>query len=451
MATPPSRDRLESYEVIVVGAGGCGLAAALAAAQKGAQVAVLEKTDSPGGNTGLTTAVIAAGSRFQREADIEDAPAELARAIARRNGGQGNLELTEYLADRSAGVVEWLADTAGVEFEVRKTASGFRSHSCGGGWALIRSLMAAVARQENIRILWSIPAVSLRLDANGAVTGVETEGGVIAAQKVILATGGFGASRELLSRYIPKAVDLPYHGHRGVTGDGLRMGMAAGGATANLDGFLAFPSYFAPLRFPVPQPLVHLGAIMVDWGGKRFADESKFPGGPGAKILELPGKHAYEIFDERIYQAARDDLSRVIQARILDTGKTANQLALKLGIDPAGLERTIQEYNHAAARGEDEFGRTVHSPLGSPLYGVKIWVALYSTVGGLRVNTTGQVLRRDGSVVANLYAGGDATEGVTGPGPGSYFPGNGQLAAFGLGKLAGEHAAASLRKSATVD
>lgn len=444
MPASPARERPESCDVIVVGAGGCGLTAALAAAEKGAQVVLLEKTDSPGGNTALTTAAIAAGSRFQREAGIEDAPAELTQEIVRRNSGQGNLGLTEYLAQRSAEVVEWLADITGVGFAVRRTAAGFRSHSCGGGWALIRALMATVANHENIRILWSTPAVSLRLDVNGAAVGVETEAGVITGQKIILATGGFGASRELLSRHIPTAVDLPYHGHPGVTGDGLRMGLAAGGAAANLDGFLAFPSYFAPLRFPVPQPLVHLGAIMVDGRGRRFADESKFPGGPGARMLELPGKHAYEIFDERIYRAACNDLHRVIQASILDTGKTADELAARLGIDPAGLVRTIQEHNTAAARDQDEFGRTLRAPLESPLYGVKIWVALYSTVGGLRVNTSGQVLRLDGSVVPNLYAGGDACEGVSGPGSGGYFPGNGQLAALGLGKLAGEHAAASL-------
>jgi len=443
MATSPSRIKTETREIIVVGAGGCGLTAALAAARKGARVVVLEKTDSPGGNTGFTTAAIAAGSRFQRQAGIEDTPARLVEAIARRNGGQGNLELTEYLAQRSAGVLEWLADTIGVEFEVRSTTAGFRSHSCGGGWALIRALMAAVERHENISVRWSTPALSLELSPEGAVLGVKTEDGVITGHKVILATGGFGASRELLSRYIPGAADLPYHGHHGVTGDGLRMGMVAGGAAANLDGFLAFPSYFSPLRFPVPQPLVHLGAIMVDGRGRRFSDESQFPGGPGARILELPGKQAYEIFDERIHREAGGGLLRVIQAGILDSGETAAELAARLGIDPAGLEQTILEYNRAAGRGEDEFGRTIATPLGAPLYGVKIWVALYSTVGGLKVNTIGQVLRKDGSVVPNLYAGGDACEGVTGPGPASYFPGNGQLAALGLGKLAGEHAADS--------
>jgi fumarate reductase flavoprotein subunit len=273
---------------------------------------------------------------------------------------------------------------------------------------------------------------------------VVTERGEIAARKVLLATGGFGASQELVAQHIPVAVGIPYHGHRAITGDGLRMGMAAGAATANLDGFLAFPCYFAPLRFPVPQPLVHLGAIMVDRSGRRFADETKYPGGPGSKILGLPGKQAYEVFDQRVYQAAGDDLHQVNRANILDKAETAEELARKLGVDPAGLKRSIEAHNRSVGA-KDEFGRTVRAPIGSPLYGVKIWVALYSTVGGLRVNTNGQALRGDGSVVPNLYAGGDATEGVSGPGPGGYYPGNGTMAALGLGKITAEHAAYAMR------
>jgi fumarate reductase flavoprotein subunit len=278
----------------------------------------------------------------------------------------------------------------------------------------------------------------------GAVAGVDTERGVVPGRKVLLATGGFGAGQEFLARYIPKAVGLPYNGHGGVAGDGLRMGLTLGAAAANLDGFLAFPAFFAPLRFPVPQPLVHLGAIMVDKDGRRFADETLYPGGAGSKILEMPGRHAYEIFDQRIYQTAQDDLHRVIQSRILDRADTPAELGRRIGVDPGGLQRTVDDYNRTAGS-KDAFGRRVLAPLQPPLYGVKIWVALYSTVGGLRVNINGQVLRPDGSVIPNLYAGGDTSEGVSGPGPEGYYPGNGTMAALGLGKLAGEHAAQAVR------
>jgi fumarate reductase flavoprotein subunit len=449
MASQTAPGRSSTDTVIVVGAGGCGLVAALAGAQRGAQVLLLEKTDSPGGTTALSHGgVIASGTRFQRQAGIEDDPGQLVQEILRRNGGQSDIGVTERLAQRSAGVVEWLADLTGVEFEVSLRQVGHsapRSHTWGSGPVLIQHLMAAVERQENLRLRCSTAAVSLDLDDGGAVTGVVTEGGVIAGAKVILAAGGFGASHDLLSQYIPKAADMPYEGHHGSTGDGLRMGMAAGGAAEDLGAFQPYPAYFTPLRLPVPQDVLHLGGIQVDEHGRRFVDETKFPGLLGAKRLELPSEEAYEIFDERVYESARGALAKVIDAGILEKGKTVKELAQGLGVDPLGLDQTIREYNAAAAQGRDEFGRTVSASLGLPLYGVKVWVALYHTQGGLKVNTNAQVLRPDGSVVPNLYAGGGAATAVSGPGPAGYLPGNGLFTALGLGKLAGEHAADSLR------
>lgn len=448
-----SLEGTDSVDVVVVGAGDCGLTAALAAARGGAQVLVLEKTDAPGGNSALTTGIHAAGSRFQRAAGIEDTPAGLVMEICQRNGGQADATLTESIVQESAATLEWVADIASVPFEVREQTSGSsvpRTHVCGGGWAFIRHLMAAVEREERIRVLWSTPALSLDLGADGAVTGVVTGHGAIAARKVILATGGFGGSPELLAQYAPLMADVPYHGHRANTGDGHRMGMVAGAAIAHMDGALAYPTYFSPLHFPVPQPVIHLGAILVDRLGRRFADETKFPGVPAARILELPGKCAYEIFDQGVFKLAESDLGRVVQARILDRAATPSELAGLLGIDPAGLERTIQEHDSAAERGRDQFGRAVPAPFSAPFYGVKVWPALYTTVGGLRVNTTGQVLRVDGSTIPNLYAGGDVTEGITGPGVDSYLPGNGQMAAIVLGKRAAEHAAAAVRADTRV-
>jgi fumarate reductase flavoprotein subunit len=184
-----------------------------------------------------------------------------------------------------------------------------------------------------------------------------------------------------------------------------------------------------------------MGGIQVDERGWRFANETLFPGGLGAKMLDLPGKHSYEIFDEYIYQAAQDRLAKVAEAGILEKADTADELGSRLGVDPIALARTIERYNNCAGGGVDEFGRTVLAPLGLPLFGIEVWVAMYHTQGGLKVNTNAQVLRPDGSLVPNLYAGGGTASGISGSGADGYFPGNGLLAALGLGKLAGEHAA----------
>jgi fumarate reductase flavoprotein subunit len=186
-----------------------------------------------------------------------------------------------------------------------------------------------------------------------------------------------------------------------------------------------------------------LGAILVDRTGRRFANESHFPGGLGAKMLELPGKQAYEIFDERIYREIEKGLSKIVAADLLKKGGSAQELASAIGVDPAGLEEAVREQSDALEH-EDRLGRTFSDPLRAPFYGVKVWVAMFHTQGGLRINTDAQVLRRDGSIIPNLYAGGGLATGVSGPGPEGYLPGNGQLASLGWGRIAGQHAAASL-------
>ena len=399
----------KSADIVVVGAGAAGLTAALAAAGQGAQVLLLEKTGAPGGNSAFTTGIHAAGSRFQRAAGSDDTPGELVAEIRQRNGGKADAVLTESVVRDSAAALEWVADIAGIEFQVREQNTGGtvrRTHVCGGGWTFIRQMMAAVERRENIRVLWSTSAVSLELASDGSVTGVVTTAGPVRASRVILATGGFGGSHELLSQHAPLIADVPYHGHRANTGDGHHMGVAAGGVLANMDGALVYPVYFSPLHFPVPQRLIHLGAILVDRQGRRFANETTFLGAPAARILELPGKCAYEVFDAGVFNQAQSELGTVVRAPILDRAETPGELARLVGIDPAGLERTIEEHNSAAERGRDQFGRAVSTPFDAPLYGVKVWAALYTTAGGLRVNTLGQVLRPDGSVTPNLYASG---------------------------------------------
>jgi fumarate reductase flavoprotein subunit len=189
---------------------------------------------------------------------------------------------------------------------------------------------------------------------------------------------------------------------------------------------------------------------MVDAAGRRFVDETRYPGGLGTKMLDLPGKQAYEIFDERIFHLHRDapglrSLGRLFDAGLLLKAETAAELAGKLGINAEGLEQTIRECKSLAAGNEkDAFGRVLPQPLERPYYGIKVTVALYHTQGGLKVNADGQVIRADGSIIPNLYAGGGVAAGVSGKGLEGYLPGNGLLASLGLGMIAAEHAVASL-------
>jgi fumarate reductase flavoprotein subunit len=441
-------------DIIVIGAGGCGLMAALVAAKKGARVLLLEKTDKPGGGTAFSSRGIrAAGSRCQREAKIEDSPELYAEDILRRNNNESDVALTKHLTEMSGRVADFLADAAGVEFQLGEFAFGhsaLRSHSWKADKTITDFLFEVVERERNIQVCFSTPVLSLSQEASGAVTGVVTDEKVLTARKVILASGGFGASRELLSQYIPKAVDIPFPGHFGSTGDGIKMGLAAGAVTENMGAFQPYPAYIGPGKRAVSPEVALSGGIMVDLGGKRFVDETKYPGGLGTKMLDLPGKQAYEIFDERIYQLHSNisglrSLASLFDSGLLKKAPTAEELAGRLGIDAAGLKQTIQDYNSAAGGGKDAFGRTLPEPFNAPFYGIKVTVALYHTQGGLKVSPDGQVLRPDGSVIPNLYAGGGVAVGVSGKGLEGYLPGNGLLASLGLGMRAGEHAAESLK------
>jgi fumarate reductase flavoprotein subunit len=312
--------------------------------------------------------------------------------------------------------------------------------------SLCRGYFAAVEREKNIEARFSTPVRALARDAAGAVVGVKTDNEVIRGRKVILASGGFGASIELLSRYIPKAAGIPFPGHDGSTGDGIKMGLEIGAAVDKMGAFQPYPAYLGPGKRAVPPEVALSGGIMVDAAGRRFVDETRYPGGLGIKMLDLPGKQAYEIFDERIFRLHRDapglrSLGRLFDAGLLLKAETAAELAGKLAIEAAGLEETIRECNARAARAErDAFGRVLPQPLQGPYYGIKVTVALYHTQGGLKVNADGQVMRANGSVISNLYAGGGVAVGVSGKGLEGYLPGNGLLASLGLGMIAAEHA-----------
>jgi fumarate reductase flavoprotein subunit len=217
-----------------------------------------------------------------------------------------------------------------------------------------------------------------------------------------------------------------------------------------MGAFQPYPAYIGPEKRAVPAEVALSGGIMVNAAGTRFVDETRYPGGLGMKMLDLPRKQAYEIFDERIFLLHRDapglrSLERLFEAGLLPKAETPAELAGKLGINAEGLEQTIRECNALAARGEEDvFGRVLPRPLEGPYYGIKVTVALYHTQGGLKVNADGQVIRADGSIIPNLYAGGGVAVGVSGKGLEGYLPGNGLLASLGLGMIAAEHAVASL-------
>ncbi|MBX3030250.1 MAG: FAD-dependent oxidoreductase [Chloroflexi bacterium] len=443
----------DTWDVIVIGAGGCGLMAALAAADSGARVLVLEKTDAPGGGTALSSRGIrAAGSSLQKAAGIQDDPSLWAADILARNGGTSDPEQVRTLTEVSGSMVDFVDRVTDLEFELGRFVFGHnvqRSHSWGDHQTITDYLYRAAAKDDRIRFRFETPVLDLWCGEDGSVQGVVTHAGRLAARVTILAPGGFGANPTMVATHIPIAAGIPTPSHKGSTGEGIEMAVRAGAVLADMDSFQPYPAYVHPSGKLVSPEVIFSGGIMVDGSGHRFVNEMRYPGKLSTAMLGLPGKSAYEILDQGIFEqhssthlGALDDL---VVDGVVAHADDARTLATALGIDPDGLERTLAAYAAVPEGGTDEFGRTVTVRLQPPYYGVRVHVALFQTQGGIRIDTRGQVIRADGSPIPGLLAGGGVARGISGPGSEGYMPGNGLIASLGMGYIIGREAAAAAR------
>lgn len=447
-------------DVVVVGSGGCGLTAAVAAAQGGVEVVVLEKQARPWSNTARSGGMVpAAGSRFQRAAGIVESPEAMAEDIFRKNGYASDREATLHLARAAPRLVEWLVDEVGValvfidDFKY-PGHSEYRMHAPPSrtGAALVADLRRAVETRPNAQLITDAPAIGLVADEAGAVRGVVVERGGgrerIRCRKVVLACNGFAANREMVARHCPEMVGALYFGGEGNTGEGIRWGQALGGAVAFMDAYQAHASIAVPHGILITYAVITEGGIQVNAEGRRFADETRGYSEHALDVLRQPGGVAWDVYDERLHRLAGqfDDYRQALEAGAVVRGETAAALADALGLPAPALAATLEAY-HAAADGAraDPLGRHDCRRLAPPLYGVKVTGALFHTQGGLRVDAAARVLREDGSPIPNLYAGGGVAAGLSGHGPGGYFSGNGLLTALGYGLLAGRHAARTIR------
>jgi len=444
-------------DVLVVGAGGCGLVAAIAAHEQGASVAILEKTERLQGNTTLSSGSIpAAGTRFQRAAGIDDSAARMQRDLLRTCGAHDAAHLTHRLAGVSAELVEWLVDTAHVDLTLIETYrhvghSVHRLHAPPSrmGADLLSDLAREVARRD-------IP-----LALGNRVTGLAVQGGrvrgaqattpqgersEIRAGATILATNGFGANRALLRRFCPDVAEITYAGAPGSEGEALEWGAALGAATGNIGAFQGHGSFADPLGILVTWTLVEKGAIIVDAQGTRFGDETV--GYSAFCEHELPRpRPLFVIYDERIAQMVargQREFAGLLDMGGYVTARTPQALAERTQLDPAALAQTLADVEAArTGHAPDPLGRSTwgDAALSAPLYATRIQPALFHTQGGLLVDAEARVLRTDGSVIEGLFAGGGAAAGISGrEGSGGYASGNGLLSALGLGYIAGRAA-----------
>ncbi|MBU3730901.1 MAG: FAD-dependent oxidoreductase, partial [Beijerinckiaceae bacterium] len=271
-------------DVLVIGAGACGLAAAIAAHDAGASVAIVEKMDRPGGNSSLSTgSVPAANSRFQREAGIVDDPQTYVRDLMGIAKETDDLALVQRLAEVSAETIEWLIDTLGARMTLI-TAYKHIGHS-------VPRLHAPVSRRGQDLVddlLRFVDDRDIPLAVGNAVEGLIVENGVVQgarirtsegisemrAGKTILAVNGFAGDPELVKRFCPEIAGAQYFGARGSTGEAIRWGEAVGADFANMAAYQGYAAVAYPHGSLLSWTTIEKGGILVNSGGHRFGDES---------------------------------------------------------------------------------------------------------------------------------------------------------------------------------
>lgn len=444
-------------DVLVAGAGGAGLTAALRAAEAGRRVVVVEWRERfrRGNNTSMSTCMIpAAGSRWQVAAGVEDDPDRFLADVLRKTRGTADPTIARALVDTAPDLVAWLADHVGLPLDlvtdfVYPGHSVARCHSVPdrSGRTLLDTLLAAVERSPDIEMVVPGRLTSVVPDDRGTTATITAPDGTaerVRAGATVLATGGFGADPDLRRELTPEIAAGLYFGGDGCHGDALRIGRGLGLDTGHLDAYQGHGSVAVPQNVLCTWATVMHGAVIVNRDGERFGDETVGYSEYARRVLDQPGGEAWLLLDARIDAACRpfrDYQDLLAQGGVRWAGD-ATELAGSTGLPADALARTLADAAGAAAGGAaDRFGRAgFGGPLAPPYGWVRITGALFHTQGGLLVDHHARVLR-GGTPVPGLYAAGGAAAGMSGDGADGYLAGNGLLAALGLGFLAGSHAA----------
>ncbi|MBS9721803.1 FAD-binding protein [Tianweitania sp. BSSL-BM11] len=450
----------DELDVLVIGAGACGLCAAIQAHDKGLSVAIIEKNERPGGNSALSTgSVPAANSRFQREAGIKDNPEKYFRDLMGIAGETEAENLVRRMTAVSAETVEWLIDDVGCRMElitaykhIGHSVSRLHAPRSRRGQDLVDDLVGAV-EQRDIPLAVGNSAKSLIVE-DGRVVGAVVDAGdgdvmEIRARAVILASNGFGNNRALVERYIPEIASAQYFGALGSDGEAIIWGEELGADFRNMAAYQGYAAVADPHGSILSWTTIEKGGVLVNEKGERFGDESLGYSGYAKHVL-AEGSRSWAIFDQRIFEIAmqEEEFAELWEHKGLKKADTVAEVASAQGLDGAAAEAAVAAYNAAAEQGvADAFGRTASglAPLQAPFYSCRTLPALFHTQGGLAVDDDARVLRKDGSVIAGLYAGGGAAAGVSGKaGALGYASGNGLLTAVALGRLAARAAAADI-------
>ena len=470
-----AEDSTVDADVVVVGAGGAGMTAAITAAAEGKTVVILESQSMVGGNSVRATGGMNAGktvyqdeNEFGESAGVEKtlktaaekyADNETITALAKTVseqwaayqanptgyfdsvelmeldtmiGGKGinDPELVETLCANSADAIDWL-DEHGITLHNVSSFGGasvkriHRPVNAEGKTVSVGSYMIPLL-QENcekagVKMMLDTTATEILTDANGAAVGVKATGAsgetvTVNAKAVVLASGGFGANLDMVVKYKPELKGFMTTNAAGIQGQGIEMAQAIGAATVDMDQIQIHPTVEANTAALITEGLRGDGAILINEEGQRFIDEVGTRDVVSAAEIAQTGSYSWLVVDQ-----AMADASSVIQGYIKKgytvTGETYEELGKAMGVDAAAFAETMDKWNgYVEAKNDPDFGRTSFAnPLNTaPYYAVKVTAGVHHTMGGLKINANTEVLNEKGEVIPGLFAAGEVTGGVHG-------------------------------------
>ena len=470
-----AEDSTVDADVVVVGAGGAGMTAAITAAAEGKSVVILESQSMVGGNSVRATGGMNAGktvyqdeNEFGESAGVEKtlktaaekyADNETITALAKTVseqwaayqanptgyfdsvelmeldtmiGGKGinDPELVETLCANSADAIDWL-DEHGITLHNVSSFGGasvkriHRPVNAEGKTVSVGSYMIPLL-QENcekagVKMMLDTTATEILTDANGAAVGVKATGAsgetvTVNAKAVVLATGGFGANLDMVVKYKPELKGFMTTNAPGIQGQGIEMAQAIGAATVDMDQIQIHPTVEANTAALSTGGLRGDDANLINEEGQRFIDEVGTRDVVSAAEIAQTGSYSWLVVDQ-----AMADASSVIQGYIKKgytvTGSTYEELGKAMGVDAAAFAETMEKWNgYVEAKNDPDFGRTSFAnPLNTaPYYAVKVTAGVHHTMGGLKINANTEVLNEKGEVIPGLFAAGEVTGGVHG-------------------------------------
>lgn len=432
-------------DIVVIGGGGAGLAAAIEATERGAKVILVEKMPILGGNTTYATGGLNATGTPQQN-NNGDTTEIFFNDTMSGGGNLNNPNLVKTMVENSKDAVAWLTNRGANLSDVgRMGGSSFdRTHRPTGGDKVGPNLIDNLkkrATELNIDIRTMTKAIEFIVH-NGEFAGIIVEHNgqkySINSKAIIIATGGFGNNEDIFSKFNPKLKGFVSTNHPGATGDVLTMLEPYNVELVDIDQIQTHPTVVPSNSTMITEAVRGNGAILINRDGNRFTNEIGTRDIVSKDILSQKGQTAFLFFDTGVRNSLKA-IESYIGMGITTQGATMEELADKLDINSKTLQSTIDTYNKGVNENSDIFGRTSLPRTLSigPFFAVEVAPGVHHTMGGIKIDEKTRVYRKDGAIISGVFGAGEVTGGVHGN---NRLGGNALTDIIVFGRIAGEEA-----------